>query len=107
MKEVVCVCVDWFRVSQDRVQWWALMNTLRNVRFQVLTATSMKMTVFWVVAPCCLVDIDRRFRAPSQITRPRKDSRSQTNLTPLAPFTKIKSQIVMNAPELLRDEYIS
>jgi hypothetical protein len=34
---------------------------LRMVRFQVLTATSIKMAVFWVVAPCSLVDIDRRF----------------------------------------------
>jgi hypothetical protein len=30
--------------------------------FQVLTATSMKMTVFWDVAQCSLVQIDRRFR---------------------------------------------
>jgi hypothetical protein len=29
------------------------------VRFQVPTATSMKMTVLWDVAPCSLVDIDR------------------------------------------------
>jgi hypothetical protein len=28
------------------------------VRFQVLTATSMKTAVFWDVAPCSLVDID-------------------------------------------------
>jgi hypothetical protein len=32
------------------------------VRFQVLTAASMKMTVFWDVAPCSMVDTDRRFR---------------------------------------------
>jgi hypothetical protein len=32
------------------------------MRFQVLTATSMKMTVFWDVAPCSLVATDRRFR---------------------------------------------
>jgi hypothetical protein len=32
------------------------------VTFQVLTATSMMMAVFWNVAPCSLVDIDRRFR---------------------------------------------
>jgi hypothetical protein len=32
------------------------------VRFQILTATSMKMTVFLDVAPCSLVEIDRRFR---------------------------------------------
>jgi hypothetical protein len=28
---------------------------LRGVRFQVLTAASMKMAVFWIVAPCRLV----------------------------------------------------
>jgi hypothetical protein len=32
------------------------------VRFQVLTAANMKMTVFWHVAPCSLVGIHRRFR---------------------------------------------
>jgi hypothetical protein len=32
------------------------------VRFQVLTATSVMMTVFKDVAPCSLVEIDRRFR---------------------------------------------
>jgi hypothetical protein len=31
-------------------------------RFQVLTATSMKMAVIWDVAPCSLVGIDRPFR---------------------------------------------
>jgi hypothetical protein len=33
-----------------------------QVRFQVLTAVSMKMNVFWVVAPCSLVEVYRRFR---------------------------------------------
>jgi hypothetical protein len=27
------------------------------VRFQVLTAAGMKMAVFWVVAPCSLVEV--------------------------------------------------
>jgi hypothetical protein len=31
------------------------------LRFQVLTATSMKMTLFWDVAPKSLVKIGRRF----------------------------------------------
>jgi hypothetical protein len=33
-----------------------------RVSFQVLTAASMKMTLFWDVAPCSLVEIYRRFR---------------------------------------------
>jgi hypothetical protein len=32
------------------------------VRFQVPTATSMKMAVFWVVGPCSPVDVYRRIR---------------------------------------------
>jgi hypothetical protein len=32
------------------------------VRFQVLTAASMKKTVFWDVAPCSLVEVFWRFR---------------------------------------------
>jgi hypothetical protein len=32
------------------------------VRFQVVTATSVKMTVFWDVAPCGPVEINERVR---------------------------------------------
>jgi hypothetical protein len=32
------------------------------VGFEVLTAASMKMAVFWVVAPCRLVEVYRHFR---------------------------------------------
>jgi hypothetical protein len=31
-------------------------------RFVVLSAASMKMAVFWVVAPCILIEVYRRFR---------------------------------------------
>jgi hypothetical protein len=31
------------------------------MRFEVLTA-SMKMTAFWDIVPCSLVEVDRRFR---------------------------------------------
>jgi hypothetical protein len=34
------------------------------VRFEVLTAVSTKMAVFWVVAQCCLVEVYRRLRGP-------------------------------------------
>jgi hypothetical protein len=34
------------------------------VGFEVLTAVSTKMVVFWVVAPCSLVEIYQRFRCP-------------------------------------------
>jgi hypothetical protein len=32
------------------------------VGFEVLTAVSTKMAVFWVVAPCSLVEVYQRFR---------------------------------------------
>jgi hypothetical protein len=32
------------------------------VRFKVLTAASKKKIVFWDVAPCSLIEINRRFR---------------------------------------------
>jgi hypothetical protein len=35
---------------------------LRSVRFQVLAAAGMKMTAFLDIAPCTLVEVDRRFR---------------------------------------------
>jgi hypothetical protein len=33
-----------------------------DVRFEVLTAATIKMVVFWVVAPCNLVEVNKRFR---------------------------------------------
>jgi hypothetical protein len=33
-----------------------------QVKFKDLTAASMNITIFWDVAPCSLVEIDRRFR---------------------------------------------
>jgi hypothetical protein len=35
---------------------------MEYVRFQVLTAASMKIAVFWIVAPCSLVEVYQRFR---------------------------------------------
>jgi ribonuclease PH len=36
----------------------------REREFQVVTTASMKMAVFWVVAPCSLVEVYRRVRGP-------------------------------------------
>jgi hypothetical protein len=38
-------------------------TTGSSVRFQASTAKSIKMDVFWDVAPCSSVNTDRRFRA--------------------------------------------
>jgi hypothetical protein len=39
-------------------------NLMGKVRFEVLKAVSTKMAVFWVVAPCSLVEVYQRFRGP-------------------------------------------
>jgi hypothetical protein len=51
-----------FLLVQDRVHWQAFVNMVINVIFHVLTVASMKKTVFWVVAPCGMVDTDWCFR---------------------------------------------
>jgi hypothetical protein len=41
--------------------------------FQVLTPATMKMTAFWVIQPCSLVEVNRRFSntyCPHQDDRP-------------------------------------
>jgi hypothetical protein len=35
-----------------------------TVEFEVLTAVSTNMAVFWVVAPCSLVEVHQSFRGP-------------------------------------------
>jgi hypothetical protein len=45
------------------IQTLIIAKHINEVRFEVLTAVSMKMAVFWVVAPCSLVEVYRRFRA--------------------------------------------
>jgi hypothetical protein len=32
------------------------------MRFQILTAATVKRTAFWDIAPCCIVEVDRRLR---------------------------------------------
>jgi hypothetical protein len=44
--------------------WCHYDSCSHHVRFQVLMAANMKMTDFWDVAPCSLVEICRRFRGP-------------------------------------------
>jgi hypothetical protein len=38
------------------------MKRIALVRFQVITAASMKMTAFWDIVPCSVVGVDRHFR---------------------------------------------
>jgi hypothetical protein len=40
------------------------LKTFPGVGFEVLTAASTKKAVFWVVAPCSLVEVYQRFRGP-------------------------------------------
>jgi hypothetical protein len=42
--------------------------------FQVLTAASMKMTAFWDIAPCSLVDVDRLIALMTEAVRTSETS---------------------------------
>jgi hypothetical protein len=44
------------------VTHWLSIYKEHFVRFQVLSASSMKMAVFWVAVPCSLVEVYLRFR---------------------------------------------
>jgi len=49
-----------------------MFNTLKPVRFQVLTAASMMFRiVFWDVLPCKII-VDRRFRSAYCLHHPRR-----------------------------------
>jgi hypothetical protein len=54
----------WYVFLIHRVSGTEIKNSLWTslVRFRVLTAASMKMAVFWVVALCSLVEVYKRFR---------------------------------------------
>jgi hypothetical protein len=41
-----------------------LFVNVTGVGFEVLTAVSTNKAVFWVVAPCSLVEVYQRFRGP-------------------------------------------
>jgi hypothetical protein len=43
---------------------WMDVMQLEDVGFEVLTAVSTKMAVFWVVAPRSVVEVYRHFRVP-------------------------------------------
>jgi hypothetical protein len=32
LSDIGCEDVDWIHVAQDRVQWWAFVNTVMNIR---------------------------------------------------------------------------
>jgi hypothetical protein len=56
-----------------RWDWW---STQCHVRFQVLTAASMKFRVFWDVAPCSHVEVYWSFRGAYCIHHQGDDGRS-------------------------------
>jgi hypothetical protein len=49
-------------VFTETVKHYRYSEQMKPVRFQALTAASMKKTAFWDTAPCSLTQLDRRFR---------------------------------------------
>jgi hypothetical protein len=64
-------------------------NIFYIVRFQVLTAVSMKMAVLWVVAPCSLVEVYLRFRGARCVHQgDRPDDEGSNHLSNLYQTTR-------------------
>jgi hypothetical protein len=59
---------DIFNVWNEREQSLKLNTRIQQllhcVGFEVLTVVSTKIAVFWVVAPCSLVEVYQRFSGP-------------------------------------------
>jgi hypothetical protein len=55
------VCYDGSHIARSSCNITKCCEILSNVRFQVLTAASMKVRVLWDVAPCSRVEVDRCF----------------------------------------------
>jgi hypothetical protein len=78
-----------FSVSSNGIYVWQVVLSLRCTEnyklcnrpikksdFEVLTAASMKIAVFWVVAPCSLVEVYQRFRGPCCLHHQDDDTKS-------------------------------
>jgi hypothetical protein len=54
-------------------------SPFKHVGFEVLTAVSSKMAVFWVVAPCSLVEVYQRFIIRALIMEATRTSETLVN----------------------------
>jgi hypothetical protein len=71
-----------------------------SVGFEVLTVVSIKMAVFWVVAPCSLVEVFRCFRGACCIAlmmEAPSTSETSVNFTRLHGATTQKTAILKNS----------
>jgi hypothetical protein len=75
------------------------------VRFHVLTVASVKMTAFWDIAPCSLVDVDRRFRGAYCLhhqSNPHRPLKRRSTPTRLHGAISQKAVILSNVVKLIR-----
>jgi hypothetical protein len=61
---VVIVCLESIHSPVTFVNEQKAIISIIKVGFEVLTAVGMKMAIFWVVAPCSLVEVYQRSRGP-------------------------------------------
>jgi hypothetical protein len=48
-------------MDNDFIMEFSTVDTKIMVGFEVLTVVSTKMAVFWIIAPCSLVEVYQRF----------------------------------------------
>jgi hypothetical protein len=70
-----------FTFSNETGEWTQHTNIYIYIWLEVLTAVSMKMAVCWVVPPCRLVWVYRRFRGPYYLHRQDDESPVTTSAT--------------------------
>jgi hypothetical protein len=68
----IAICKD--IAAQKRQDEKVNMSKITDVRFPVLTAASMKMTAFWDIATCSLVEVHPSVIGPTKITPGLTDS---------------------------------
>jgi hypothetical protein len=73
----------------------------QNVRFQVLMEVSMKITVFWDVVPCNLVEVQRCLQAPlkCQTTSTRLHGATSQKTVIFKPQNLLFNALVWNNPK--------
>jgi hypothetical protein len=70
----------WIHLAQDREQWWAIVKTVMNVVFEVLTEVVMKRYTFWDTTPYSPLKFNRRFEGTSRPNLSDRKAKRETTM---------------------------